>query len=182
LLRGRPVARLDAGPLADPFVGGVDRADDRAVGHDLGGPVATDAGDPGMVEDVRDAERGHDCDPWGCRRRSGWPGETGSPSSTSHSTIVPAWSACTSRVSRREEIRATTSPAGTSVPGGFVGIATVPLTGAVTIRHVGALASRAEPCSRTISRAFSRSSGLLRASVSTPLSPRLVSPVRAPAG
>ena len=36
---------------------------------------------------------GHALTPSGCRRMSGWPGETRSPSSTSHSTIVPPYGA-----------------------------------------------------------------------------------------
>ena len=58
------------------------------------GPVGADA------EDARRARRAGgrarrgvaiSSTPSGCRRSSGWPGETGSPSSTSHSTTWPPW-------------------------------------------------------------------------------------------
>src|SRR5690606_20794233 len=91
------VTGFDAGPLLDPLVRGVDRLDDLGVRDDAAWAVGADTRDAGVRRPGcgRD-ESGHGQPSWGCRRRTGWPGETGSPSSTSHSTTRPPCGATTS--------------------------------------------------------------------------------------
>ena len=92
----------DPGALADPLVGGVDRVDDLGVGDDPARPVGADSPDAGMPSALGrgDRDRRHRQPSGqpsrGCRRSRGWPGETGSPSSTSHSTTRPPCGAETS--------------------------------------------------------------------------------------
>ena len=76
---------------------------DLGVGDDALGTVARHGHDAGerCAEGGGD-RRAHACASWamGCRRTIGWPGATGSPSSTSHSTTVPPCGATTGMVSR----------------------------------------------------------------------------------
>ena len=53
-----PAALDDAGALADPLVGGVDRVDDLGVGDDPAGPVSADAPDPGVAGALGRGDRG----------------------------------------------------------------------------------------------------------------------------
>ena len=81
---------LMPGALLDPLVAGVDRVDDLGVGDDprrAGRRRSRGCAACGAPWEPLD--RGHQAAPSGCRRTSGWPGETRSPSSTSHSTTWP---------------------------------------------------------------------------------------------
>ena len=113
----------------------------------------------------------------------GWPGATGSPSSTSHSTTVPPYGATTGCSSREVTSVPTAVPGSIMVPTGRSTIRMVPLLGETSMRHEGEPSCGAAlPCRATRSRAASRSAGVLRATVSTPGSARLIRPVSVPAG
>src|SRR6185436_19981753 len=101
LLGGGPAALLDARALLDPLVARVDRLDDLAVGDHPRRSVGADAVDAGVRGAVGTLYGGHDAPPSGCSRISGCPGDTRSPSSTSHSTIWPPCAAVTPIRSRR---------------------------------------------------------------------------------
>ena len=115
--RGDP-ALDDAGPLADPLVAGVDALDDLGVAHDPGRAVLPDP------QDARRAARVEVSlmlvltpgPPQGAAGPRAGPGETGSPSSTSHSMIVPPCGAITGAESRRPSTVPTGLPGSTSSP------------------------------------------------------------------
>ena len=103
---------------------------------------------------------------------------TGSPSSTSHSTTVPPWGATTGCSSARGPGCRRRCPGSSTVPSGRSTMRIVPLAGATSIRQVGEPSCGAAlPWRAARSRAASRSSGVLRATVSTPGSERLTRPV-----
>src|SRR5690349_7152280 len=140
---------LDAGALLDPLVAGVDGLDDLGVGDHPRRAVGADPQELGLPGAGRRLEcGGHALTPSGWRRISGWPGETMSPSSTSHSTIVPPYGAVTANSSWRlctAPIRASgamVAPSGRSAVWW-----NVPLVGATSIRQVGFVSStEAPPC------------------------------------
>ena len=144
-----------------------------AIGEELGALLGADGG-------------GHAIDSWdsGWRRTMGWPGETGSPSWTSHSTTTPPCGATTGVLSRRVSMVPTVAPMGRDSPTAVVRVwAKVPLAGAMSRRQVGWLPiEEAEVCWAIIAQAASRSSGDLSARVSTPGRARLIRPVSVPAG
>ena len=87
--------------------------------------------------------------PSGCRRSSGWPGETRSPSSTSHSMIVPPYGAVTGVSSRGPDGRRSRRRGRAAALAQVGGWRKVPLAGATSIRQVGAgvdLARRRRAC------------------------------------
>ena len=150
------------------------------------GPVAADARGSGR----RSAPLGAlmralmQCTASGCSRMIGWPGATGSPSSTSHSTTVPPCGATTGCSSREVTRVPTAAPGSSVVPIRQVGDADGALGWArpASARSASRPCGDALPCRATRSRAASRSAGVFSATVSTPGSARLISPVRVPAG
>src|SRR5215207_1341411 len=185
LVGAGPAPALDAGALADPLVGGVDALTDLGVGDDARRAVAADAEDARVGRALRRGES-HQCIaslPSGCSRTRGCPGDTGSPSSTSHSTTVPPCGATTGLSSCRDTSVPMAVPGSSTVPSGRSTRRMVPLAGATSIRQVGEPSCGAAlPWRAARSRAASRSSGVFRATVSTSGSDRLTRPVRVPAG
>ena len=108
--------------------------------------------------------------PSGCSRSRGCPGETRSPSSTSHSTTWPPWAAVTPIRSRRLATSPIGEPDGrTSASAASGAMWKVPLAGETTIRQVGEVSISANsPCLSQNARASSSCSGPLSAKVSTP--------------
>src|SRR5450756_621019 len=102
-----PAPLVDAGALLDPLVARVDHRAHLFVGHDAVRQVGADTSDPRAGASGPDGEgSGHARSSWtvvedGCRRSSGWPGDTGSSSSTSHSRTTPPYCAATGISSRR---------------------------------------------------------------------------------
>ncbi len=106
LVVGGEVARDDARALADPLVGGVDVLADLVVGHHPRRAVGADAEDAGVLQRqcvarALVAGRSRLNPRGGAVGRAVGRGRLGSPSSTSHSTMVPPWGAttvCSSRL------------------------------------------------------------------------------------
>ena len=172
----------DAGALTDPLVGGVDALADLVVGDDAGRAVAADAEDAGVAAPTDGRDGAHAGTASGWSRIRGWPGETGSPSSTSHSTTVPPWGAVTGCSSRSVTSMPIVTP-GSSVDADRQRRRSgrCPCRGRrASARSGSRRAGTALPCRATRSRAASRSAGVFSATVSTPGSARLIRPVRVP--
>ena len=199
LVRSRPAALLDARPLLDPLVAGVDRVDHLGVGDHARGPVGADPEDAGVPRclrllDVRFLDAGLLRARRGSRR-----------SCRASCGVEPDQG-----LARGDEVAVLDEPLGdlAAVPGddgrpvaaagdvadrraGASSAAStasgcrwkVPLPGETTIRQVGEVSNAlASPCLSQKSRAASSWSGVLSANVSTPLRLRLAMPVRVPAG
>ena len=114
---------------------------------------------------------GHQEPPSGWRRSSGWPGETRSPSSTSHSTILPPCGGGDAGAVAQAGDLADRAPAASTSSAAAVGREwKVPLAGRrASARSAWCRCRDASPCLSQNARASSSWSGVLSANVSTPL-------------
>src|SRR5918997_1953959 len=194
LVGAGPAPLDDPGPGPDPLVAGVDHRDDLGVVDHPARPVAADAQDGRGLGTRGEVEHVHlltsvasALSTMGWRRSSGWPGETGSPFSTSHSTTMPPCGALTGISSRRLRTMPTVLRLGSTVSASTSSVRTNwPLPGETTSRQVGfpaiGVAEATRPCWCTKASASSSWSGVFNANSSTPFRLRLASPVRVPAG